>query len=314
MKQFIFTSYQINGMSIKKNPVLIVLVILAAAFIVLGTAMYFISGFFSSNPSAIGFSEKIGVIEIAGQISDSSLILDQLNSFSKNKHIKAIVLRIDSPGGAVGASQEIYREVLRVRESKKVIVSMGDTAASGGYYIAAAGDKIVANPGTITGSIGVIMSFYRIDELSKKIGLSLEVIKSGEFKDTGSSFREMTDREKELMNQVVLNIQEQFIKAVAEGRNLPVEKVRGIADGRIFSGEMAMELGLVDELGNFQDAVNRAAELSGIKGEPTLVYPEKAGIRLWDLIFQSAGQSLSKAISEHISPVMEYRWSGLSNN
>ena len=300
-------------MPIKKHPVLIVLVILAIALIVLGAAMYFVSGFFSSSSSGIGFSNKIGVIEIAGQISDSGPILEQLMEFSKNKHIKAVVLRIDSPGGSVGASQEIYREVARVKDTKKVIVSMGDTAASGGYYIAAAGDKIVANPGTITGSIGVIMSFYRIDELSKKIGLTLEVIKSGEFKDTGSSFRELTDREKELMNGVVLNIQEQFIKAVAEGRKLPVDKVREIADGRIFSGEMAKELGLVDELGNFRDAVNLAASLSGIKGEPTLVYSEKTGLKLWDIIFQSAGKAILKSVSDDIRPVIEYKWSGLSN-
>jgi protease-4 len=300
-------------MSIKKHPVLIVLVILGIAFIVLGTAMYFISGFFSSSSSGIGFSGKIGVIEIAGQISDSGDIINQLIEFNKDKHIKAIVLRIDSPGGSVGASQEIYREVARITKTKKVIVSMGDTAASGGYYIAAAGDKIVANPGTITGSIGVIMSYYRIDELSKKIGLTLEVIKSGEFKDTGSSFRELTERERELMNGVVLNIQEQFIKAVAEGRKLPVDKVREIADGRIFSGEMAKELGLVDELGNFQDAVNLAASLSGIKGEPTLVYPEKTGLKLWDIIFQSASQAVFKAVSDDIRPVIEYKWSGLSN-
>jgi len=300
-------------MSIKKHPVLIVLVILGIAFIILGTAMYFISGFFRSTPSGLGFSNKIGVIEIADQITDSNGILEQLIDFSKDRHIKAIILRIDSPGGSVGASQEIYREVTRVTKIKKVVVSMGDTAASGGYYIAAAGDKIVANPGTITGSIGVIMSFYRIDELSKKIGLALEVIKSGEFKDAGSSFRELTDRERELMNGVVLNIQEQFIKAVSEGRKLPVEKVREIADGRIFSGEMAKELGLVDELGNFQDAVNLAAELSGIKGEPALIYPDKNRLRLWDIIFRSAGEAALKALSDDIRPVIEYRWSGLSN-
>lgn len=300
-------------MSVKKHPLLTVLVILGIAVIFLGTIMYYVSGLFGSSSSGIGFSDKIGVIEITGQISDSDTVLQQLIDFNKDKRIKAIVLRINSPGGGVGASQEIYREVSRVTESKKVIVSMGDTAASGGYYIASAGDRIVANPGTITGSIGVIMSFYRIEELSKKIGFTLEVIKSGEFKDTGSSFRELTEREKELMNGVVLNIQEQFIKAVAEGRKLPVDKVREIADGRIFSGEMAKELGLVDQLGNFQDAVNLAAELAGIEGEPTLVYPKKTQLKLWDIIFRSAGQAILKTISDDIKPVIEYRWNGLSN-
>lgn len=300
-------------MSIKKHPVLIVLVILGIVFFSLGTIIYFISGLFSSYPSSIGFSNKIGVIEITGEISDSSDILQQLIDFKNDKHIKAILLRIDSPGGGVGASQEIHREVARITKTKRIIVSMGDTAASGGYYIASAGDRIVANPGTITGSIGVIMSFYRIDELSKKIGLTLEVIKSGEFKDTGSSFRELTEREKELMNNVVLNIQEQFVKAVAEGRNLPLDKVREIADGRIFSGETAKELGLVDQLGNFQDAVDLAASLSGIDGEPTLVYPRETGIGLWDKIFQSAGEAILNTVSDDIRPVIEYKWNGLTN-
>lgn len=300
-------------MSIKKHPVLIVFVILGIAVIFLGTAMYFISSFFTSPSPGIGFSDKIGVIEITGELSDCGDILEQLIDFNKNKNIKAIILRIDSPGGGVGTSQEIYREITKVTETKKVIVSMGDTAASGGYYIASAGDVIVANPGTITGSIGVIMSYIRIDELSKKLGFTLEVIKSGEFKDTGSPYRELTEREKDLMNSVVLNIQEQFIKAVAEGRNLQVEKVREIADGRILSGEMAMELGLVDQLGNFWDAVAVAAELSGIEGEPILVYPEKPKLRFWDVIFQSASRALFKSFSDNIIPVIEYRWNGLSD-
>jgi protease IV len=298
-------------MSIKKHPVFMVLVILGIAVISLGTVMYFVSGFSNSSSSGIGFSDKIGVIDITGEISDSGTIIQQLIEFKKDKHIKAIILRIDSPGGSVGASQEIYSEVRKITKTK--IISMGDTAASGGYYIAAAGDRIVANPGTITGSIGVIMSYYRINELAKKIGFTMEVIKSGEFKDTGSSFRELTDREKELMNGVVLNIQEQFIRAVAEGRKLPVEKVREIADGRILSGEMAKELGLVDQLGNFQDAVDLASNLSGIEGEASLVYPKETRFNLWDIIFQSASKAAFKAVSDNVKPVIEYRWNGISN-
>jgi len=300
-------------MSINKHPVFIVLVILGIAVIFLGMVMSFVSGFFNSSSSGIGFSNKIGVIDITGEISDSTAILQQLDAFNKNKHIKAIILRIDSPGGGVGASQEIYREVTKITKTKKVIVSMGGTAASGGYYIASAGDKIVANPGTITGSIGVIMEFIRIDELSKKIGFTMEVIKSGEFKDAGSSFRQLTDREKELMSGIVLNIQEQFIKAVAEGRKLPVEKVREIADGRIFSGETAKGLGLVDQLGNFQDAVDLAANLSGIEGEASLVYPTETKLNLWDVIFQSAGKAVFKTVSDNIKPTVEYKWNGFSN-
>jgi len=298
-------------MSIKKHPILLVSVILVITCIILGAVMFALSGILKSSSSGIGFSNKIGVVEITNEITDSSTIIDQLTEFKKDKRIKAIIIRINSPGGSVGASQEIYSEVRKITKPK--IVSMGDTAASGGYYIACAADRIVANPGTITGSIGVIMSFYRIDELAKKIGFTMESIKSGEFKDTGSPFREMTEREKELMNEVVLNIKEQFVRAVAQGRRLQVEKVREIADGRIFTGEMAVGLGLVDQVGNLQDAVDLAAKAAGIEGEPTLVYPETTKVRLWDVIFQSASSAFFKTVSENIKPVVEYRWNGLAN-
>jgi protease IV len=300
-------------MSINKHPLLIVLIILCVAVVFLGMVMSLFSGVFHSSSSGFGFSNKLGVINITGEISDSTTIIKQLDDFKKDDSIKAIILRVDSPGGGVGASQEIYQEVKKIKKAKKVVVSMGGTAASGGYYIASAGDKIVANPGTITGSIGVIMSFVRIDELTKKIGITMEVIKSGEFKDAGSSFRPLTDREREVMSSVVLNIQEQFINAVAEGRKLQVDKVREIADGRIFSGETAKKLGLVDQLGNFQDAVDLAAGMSGIEGEATLVYPKEKTLKLWDILFQSASKALLKTLSDNIKPAVEYKWNGLSN-
>jgi protease IV len=300
-------------MSIKKHPLLIVLIILCVAVVFLGTVMSIFSGMFHSTSSGFGSSNKLGVISITGEISDSTSIIKQLDDFKKDDSIRAIILRIDSPGGGVGASQEIYQEVKKTTKTKKVIVSMGSTAASGGYYIACAGDKIVANPGTITGSIGVIMEFFRVDELTKKIGINMEVIKSGEFKDMGSSFRPLTDREKDLMNGVVQNIQEQFINAVAEGRKLQVEEVREKADGRIFSGETAMKYKLVDQLGNFQDAVDLAARMSGIEGEPTLIYPKEKTLKLWDILFQSASKAVLKTLSDKIKPVVEYKWNGLSN-
>jgi protease IV len=298
-------------MAINKHPLLIVLIILCVAVIFLGTVMSLFSGIFHSSSSGFGSSNKLGVINISGEISDSTAIVKQLDEFKKDNGIRAIILRIDSPGGGVGASQEIYEEVKKTTKTKKVIVSMGSTAASGGYYIASAGDMIVANPGTITGSIGVIMEFFRVDELTKKIGINLEVIKSGEFKDTGSSFRPLTDRERELMSGVVLNIQEQFIRAVAEGRKLSPDKVREKADGRIFSGETAMKLGFVDKLGNFQDAVDLAKNMSGIEGEPTLVYPKEKTLKLWDIIFQSASKAVFKTLSDNIKPVVEYKWNGI---
>lgn len=293
----------------KKRPILIVIIILGFTVLFLGMVMTVVLKFFGPSSDLI-FSNKIGVINIEGAIRDSGSILTQLVEFKKDKRIKAIILRIDSPGGGVGASQEIYREVRRTTKTKKVIVSLGGVAASGGYYIAAAGDKIVANPGTITGSIGVIMEFIRFQELSKKIGVSLEVLKSGEFKDIGSPHRELTERDKELIKGLISDIQEQFINAVASGRGISVEKVREIADGRILSGMMAKKLGLVDRLGNFQDAVDLAKKMSGIKGDVSLVFPKKTGMRLWDHFFQNISRLFYQVVNDYLKTCIEYRWDG----
>ncbi len=240
---------------------------------------------------------------------DSQTITEQLRRFTKDKGIKAIILRINSPGGAVGPTQEIYREVQRTVETKEVVASLGGIAASGGYYIAAAAKQIVANPGTITGSIGVIMEFVRFEDLLNKIGIKFEVLKSGEFKDIGSPHRELTARDKELISALIADIQKQFVEAVASGRNLSIEKTREIADGRIFSGAQAKELGLVDVLGNFQDAVELAKNMATIRGDVTLVYPKKSKLDLWDLFLGSAADSIVKRI-QGMKTRVEYRWSG----
>ncbi|NLA74288.1 MAG: signal peptide peptidase SppA, partial [Deltaproteobacteria bacterium] len=234
-------------------------------------------------------------------------------TFAKDKSIKAIILRIDSPGGGVGASQEIYRELMRTRDKKKVVVSMGGTAASGGYYIASAGSSIVANPGTITGSIGVIMQYYQYRELAEKIGFKTEVIKSGEFKDTGNPHREITEGEKKILETVISDIQTQFINDVAKGRNLDPEKIREIADGRIITGAMAKEWGLVDQLGNFEDAVAAAKEYAGIEGEVNLVFPEKKRISVFDLLRGEAAQSIYRMLRDISGTRIEYRWDGFSS-
>jgi protease-4 len=293
----------------KKHPILIVLGILAGVGLVLGIAMIIVLKVFTPS-SNLSFSSKIGVIPIEGAILDSQAITEQLRRFKKDKGIKAIILRINSPGGAVGPTQEIYREVQRTVETKKVVASLGGVAASGGYYIAAAAKKIVANPGTITGSIGVIMEFVRFEDLLNKIGIKLEVLKSGEFKDIGSPHRELTARDKELISALIADIQKQFVEAVASGRNLSLEKTREIADGRIFSGAQAKELGLVDVLGNFQDAVELAKNMATIKGDVTLVYPKKSKLDLWDLFLGSAADSIAKRI-QGMKTRVEYRWSGL---
>ncbi|MFC1863788.1 signal peptide peptidase SppA, partial [Thermodesulfobacteriota bacterium] len=250
-----------------------------------------------------------GVIPIIGPIEDSSPVLSQIVEFRQDKRIRAIILRIDSPGGGVGASQEIYREIRKTIQTKKVITSMGGMAASGGYYIASAGTKIVANPGTVTGSIGVIMQFYQVQELAKKIGIQMEVIKSGEFKDVGSPFREVNEKDRELINDFILEIQEQFISAVARGRNLPVEKVKEIADGRILTGAKAKDLGLVDTLGNFEDAVDLAKEVAGIKGDVDLVYPKRSSeFNLLEFFLQGTAKVVYKNIMDAFETRIEYRW------
>ena len=207
----------------KKHPVLIALVIFAVIAILLGSMMAVIIKMTSSSTN-LSFSDKIGVIPINGTITDSQAIISHLIKFKKDKSIKAIILRINSPGGAVGPTQEIYLEVRRTIQNKKVIASIAGIAASGGYYIASASNKIVANPGSITGSIGVIMKFIHIENILDKIGIKFEVFKSGEFKDMGSPHRKPSEREKEIINTLIQDIQKQFVEAVADGRGLPVKK------------------------------------------------------------------------------------------
>ena len=221
--------------------------------------------------------DRIAVIRIEGVIIDSQVTVGELKRFSENPSVKAIVLRIDSPGGGVVPSQEIYDAVRQVRSktSKTVIASMGNVAASGGYYIAAATDRIVANPGTLTGSIGVIMETANVEGLLQKIGIEGVVIKSGKFKDVGSPLRKMSEEERGLMQAVMDDVHKQFIEAVAEGRAMELTEAQALADGRIFTGRQAKEAKLVDELGNLDDAIQLAADAVGIEGEPKVVEPRR---------------------------------------
>jgi protease-4 len=218
--------------------------------------------------------DSVGVVQVSGVIADSEEILQEIKEFRKETKIRAIVLRIDSPGGGVGPSQEIYREIRKTSEVKPVIASMGAVAASGGYYIAAAADEIVANAGTITGSIGVIMGFANLREILQKIGLVPVVVKSGQYKDIGSPAREMTEEERTLLQNLVDSVHGQFVRDISVGRKMDAAKVAEVADGRIFTGEEAMRLGLVDRIGNLEDAIERAGRRGGITGEITAVYPE----------------------------------------
>jgi len=238
---------------------------------------------------------KVAVVTVNGVINDSREIVQQLNEVSEQDNIKAVVLRIDSPGGGVAASQEIYDSVIELRKVKKVIVSMGSEAASGGYLIACGADKIVANAGTITGSISAIMFFANAEELFKKIGLKSSVVKSGKFKDIGSPMREMTKEERALIQNLIDDIYDQFLDVVSRARKISKEELREIADGRVFSGRQAKELRLVDYLGDMNFAIRLAAKVAGIKGKPKVIYPQKREFVFWKYIL---GETLSLAAKE----------------
>jgi protease-4 len=294
----------------KKRPFLMALLVLGAIFLFFLIAVYFIAGFMGRSTS-LSLGEKVGVIEIEGVIISSKNTIDQLIRFKEDSSIKAIVLRIDSPGGGVGPSQEIFREVTKIVEMKPVVVSMGSVAASGGYYIAAPARRILANPGTITGSIGVIMEFTNWQELLDKLGLKAQVVKSGRYKDIGSPVRPMSEGDRELLQSLIDDVHRQFVDAVARGRNLPEDEVRSLADGRIFTGSQALEAGLVDELGNLQDAIAVAADLAGIEEKPRVVYPPREKGNIFDYFIEEAASSLRRGLQESTTSGLQYLWSGI---
>ena len=253
-----------------------------------------------------GTKNRIGIVDITGLITDSQYITNQVKKFRQDKRIRGIILRIDSPGGAVGPSQEIYDEVLKTRESGKTIyASMGALAASGGYYIASAAEKIFANPGTLTGSIGVIMAFSNAKGLMEKIGLQPEIIKAGEYKDIGSPARAMTQKERNLLQSVVTDVHQQFIEAVASGRDISVAEVTKIADGRILTGRQAYSLNLVDQLGGLQVSIDQLAHKVGIIGSPKIIR-ETPRVGFLDWVLKSTvNQSL---INRSSIPSLQYTW------
>lgn len=253
-----------------------------------------------------GTKNRIGIVDITGLITDSQYITNQVKKFRQDKRIRGIILRIDSPGGAVGPSQEIHDEVLKTRESGKTIyASMGTLAASGGYYIASAAEKIFANPGTLTGSIGVIMAFSNAKGLMEKIGLQPEIVKAGEYKDIGSPARAMTQKERNLLQSVVNDVHQQFIEAVASGRDISVAEVTKIADGRILTGRQAYSLNLVDQIGGLQVSIDQLAHKVGIIGSPKII-KETPRVGFLDWVLKSTvNQSL---INRSSIPSLQYTW------
>ena len=260
-----------------KNPIV--------KFIILIIVLAVLWKFF--KPSHIGISgAEIGVVEVKGTIRSSDTLVKWIKRLREDTDIKGILLRVDSPGGAVGPVQEILEALKKTRKAgKPIVASFGSVAASGGYYVSLASNKIVANPGTITGSIGVIAEFPVVSDLLKKLGIQYEIIKTGKFKDSGTPFRKMKPEEKKLLKDVLMDVYEQFVEEVASARHIPADSVRRLADGRIFSGRMALKAGLVDTLGSIEDAVNILKKLAGIKGHVSLVYKkEKKRFSLIDLL------------------------------
>ena len=270
-------------------------------------AIVAISGFTTaltrvSIPS-FGFgSKKIGYVKIEGAIADPQPIVAWLEQLREDDDVAAVIVRINSPGGSVAAAYEILNALKRIQaRGKPVVVSMGNVAASGGYYIACHADKIVATPGTLTGSIGVIMELPDVSELMDKVGIRVNVIKSSNYKDIGSPFRPMSSDERRLLKDIVDEVYNDFVDLVAEGRNLPRDSVEKIADGRILTGKQAYEYGLVDTLGDFLTAYNIAKSLANLRGKPPLKKPKRRRVTLLDLLLHEVRTWMT------VWPKLEYR-------
>lgn len=291
----------------RRHPVLFFFIMISSfcTIVIIGFIMLAMVGStmvgsqYSQNYSSS--SGNIGVIEIEGVILSSKKIIQDIKAFHEDDRIKAIILRIDSPGGGIGPSQEIYREINKIKKEKLIITSMGSVAASGGYYIACATNRIVANPGTITGSIGVIMEYANIMEIVKKIGISPVVFKSGEFKDMGSPLRKLKESERRIFQSLVDELHQQFVTDVAIARKIPVRSIATLADGRVYTGQKALTLKLIDRLGNMEDAIEWAAELAQIKGKIIPVYPKEDKMtfikRLADTLFKDI--NISGAVTDN---------------
>lgn len=298
-----------GNLQMKKRPILLASLTIAGIFLVF-LLFAVLLGRSGSSPDLVSIGDKIGVIEVLGPIMSSDDLNEDIIEFRDNKSIKAVILRIDSPGGAVGPSQEIYSEIFKLQMKKPVVVSMGSVTASGGYYIAVPAKHLFANPGTITGSIGVIMSFPNYEGLMEKVGVSSVVVKSGRFKDIGSASRPFSDAERKLMQALIDDVHSQFVEAVSLGREMPAESVREIADGRIFSGRQALDVGLIDELGGFQDAVDYTAKLVGLEEDPKLIYPEVERPGLIERIIDSALGDIVFEARQHWKVGPQYLWTG----
>jgi protease IV len=250
---------------------------------------------------------KVAIVEISGPISGSEETIRQLKKYEKDSSVKAIVIRIDSPGGQVAPTQEIFDQIIKIKESKiPVVVSISSIAASGGYYIACAGDTIFANPGSLTGSIGAIIDFYTFEGLMGKVGMQHEVVKSGELKDVGNMARAMTEKERAMMQAAINDVYNQFVEAISESRNLEISQVEEIADGSIFTGNQALELGLVDKLGGLEDAIELAGKMGDLGDNPKVIREYSRRPRLIDYLTEQALSFLGIKATSDVEPSFKY--------
>ena len=291
-----------------KHSILRGLGILFVLILVVFTGTFFYAYLSGGDSKVLSLfsGDGVGVLQIEGAIDDSRFALAELRRFRQTPWIKAVVVRIDTPGGAVAPTQEIFQEIQRTKKKKPFIASMGSIAASGGYYIASACDKIVANPGTMTGSIGVIMQLNNVEELMKKIGVKGVNVKSGANKDIGSPFQPLSQEGREILQSLVDNVHSQFVAAVAKGRGMDEARVRKLADGRIYSGAQAKELGLVDQFGTLDDAIELAAKRAGLEAEPAVYYSRPEPERWWERIFMGV---LGRRLPTSERGWLRYEWS-----
>jgi protease-4 len=292
----------------KTHPILKGLGILSGFILALFVLVFFYAYLTGGDAKALSFlaGDGVGVLAIEGTIDDSRVVLGELKRFKEAPWIKAIVVRIDSPGGAVAPTQEIFDELQKTKKKKPLVASMGGTATSGGYYIASACERILANPGTLTGSIGVIMQLSNVEELMKKVGVKGYNIKSGANKDIGSPFQPLSPEGREILQSLVDSVHSQFVSAVAKARGMKEAQVRKLADGRVYSGAQAKELGLVDQFGTLEDAIEFAAKRVGLEENPTVYYSSAEEERWWERMFFAA---IGKRLPMSQGGWLRYEWS-----
>ncbi len=295
----------------KKRDVIIGVIIAASFLFAFVFFVLIVIGFLApdSDFEFAGLGGNVGVVEMFGVIDEESgrPAIKLLDKWAENNSIKAVVVHINSPGGGVAISQELFDAIRRAKENKPVVAAMASVAASGGYYIACAADRIIANPGTVTGSIGVIFQFHTFQELMNKIGVETETVKSGDLKDVGTYSRSMTKQESLMLRSVVMDSYEQFVEVVSEGRDMERDEVYSLADGSLFTGLQAYNHGLIDTLGGLKEAVDLAADLAGLEGEPRVVRPrERKQLTVFDLVQGVLGQAGRAVKDELVGPELMF--------